>query len=44
MLFHTLKDHNGKQLFLKDLDPNRGKDVVEIMPECGLFCELEFFG
>mgnify|MGYP000845072448 FL=1 len=42
--FACLKDHNGKQLFLKDLDPNRGKDVVEIMPECGLFCELEFFG
>ena len=36
-----LKDDNGA-LFLKDLDPNRGDFPTEIMPECGLFCELEF--
>jgi hypothetical protein len=28
-------------LFLKDLDPNRGNFPMEIMPDCGLFCDLE---
>jgi hypothetical protein len=29
-------------LFLDELEPNRGDFPAEIMPECGLFCELEF--
>jgi len=29
-------------LFLDELDPNRGSFPTEIIPECGLFCELEF--
>jgi len=27
---------------LKELDPDRGRDVKEIMPDCGVFCDLEF--
>lgn len=36
-----LKDDNG-QVFLDELDPERGKDEGPIVPECGLFCDLEF--
>lgn len=35
-----LKDDKGK-VFLDELDPNRGDFPSEIMPECGLFCQLE---
>lgn len=31
---------NGK--FLKDLQPNDGINEPQIMPDCGLFCEVEF--
>jgi len=31
-----------KGTFLKDLDPDRGYYKSEIMPDCGLFCDLEF--
>ena len=33
-----LRDKNG-QLFLDQLDPDRGHDVQLIMPECGFICE-----
>lgn len=36
-----LKD-NSKPLFLDELEPDRGDFSTEIMPECGLFCDLEF--
>lgn len=28
-------------VFLKDLDPNRGKELEIIMPDCGSFCEIK---
>ena len=31
-----------KALYLDELSPDRGDFPTEIMPECGLFCELEF--
>lgn len=31
---------NGK--FLKDLKPDEGRNEPDIMPDCGLFCEVEF--
>ena len=37
-----LKEHDGTPLFLSELDPNRGNFPTEIMPECSLFCQLEF--
>ena len=40
-----LKERIGnetKALFLDELSPDRGDFPTEIMPECGLFCELEF--
>lgn len=36
-----LKDANGR-IFLDELDPNRGEKVLKIIPDCSLFCELEF--
>lgn len=35
-------DGDTKPLFLDELSPERGDFPTEIMPECGLFCELEF--
>lgn len=29
-------------VYLKDLDPNRGRDLEVIMPDCGSFCEIKF--
>lgn len=40
--FASHKDHTGTPIFLDELDPNRGEFVSEIMPECGLFCAVEF--
>ena len=40
-----LKEENegkSKPLFLDELIPGRGNFNTEILPECGLFCELEF--
>lgn len=40
-----LKERIGnetKALFLDELSPDRDDFPTEIMPECGLFCELEF--
>ena len=36
-----LKDDNGK-IFLDQLDPNRGNDDNGIIPDCSLFCAIEF--
>ena len=33
--------HILKECFLDDLDPKRGKQGDMIIPECGVFCELE---
>jgi hypothetical protein len=30
-----------KDVALKDLDPNIGIEPTEILPNCGLFCQLE---
>lgn len=37
--FAINKDKNGP-VFLDELDPNRGRNEKEIMPECGIACEL----
>lgn len=29
-------------IYLKDLDPGRGKELKVIMPDCGSFCEIKF--
>lgn len=36
-----IKDDKGR-VFLDELAPNRGVDEGPIVPECGLFCDLEF--
>ena len=36
-----LKDEHGR-IFLDELDPNRGADVSPVVPDCSLFCSLEF--
>lgn len=41
--FASHKEKDGTPIFLDELDPNRGEFTTEIMPECGLFCELEAF-
>jgi hypothetical protein len=37
-----LGHHMLKECFLDELDPKRGRMEKEIMPDCGLFCELPF--
>ncbi len=36
--------HNEKEgnIFLDELDPKRGRMTKEVMPNCGLICEVEF--
>lgn len=36
-----LKDDNGR-IWLDELDPNRGDEVKAIIPDCSLFCQIEF--
>lgn len=36
-----IKDESGR-VWLDELDPNRGDDVKAIVPDCSLFCALEF--
>ena len=36
-----LKDSNGR-IYLDELDPNRGAEIQEIVPDCSLFCQIEF--
>jgi len=36
-----LKDEHGR-IWLDELDPTRGDDVAPIVPDCSLFCAIEF--
>lgn len=36
-----LKDDDGL-VFLDELHPDRGRDSAIVMPDCGVFCEVEF--
>ena len=36
-----LKDENGR-IFLDELEPNRGENIAPIVPDCSLFCAIEF--
>lgn len=36
-----LKDENGR-IWLDELDPNRGDIVTPIVPDCSIFCAIEF--
>lgn len=36
-----LKDEHGR-IWLDELDPNRGDSVTAILPDCSLFCAIEF--
>lgn len=36
-----LKDKNGR-IWLDELDPTHGNDVIPIVPDCSLFCAIEF--
>lgn len=38
--YSILKDSKGKQIFLDELDPNRGNMNTEIFPDCGIMCYL----
>jgi len=37
-----LKDADGKRIYLDELEPDRGNDVTAIIPDCSLFCQIEF--
>ena len=37
-----MKDGDGNKIFLDELDPGRGMDVKPIIPDCDLFCQIEF--
>lgn len=39
--FASHKERDGTPIYLDELDPNRGHHQSEIIPECGLFCDLE---
>ena len=39
--FSCLKDKNGK-IFLDELNPNRGRKLKIVMPDCGNYCEVDF--
>lgn len=41
--FASHKEKDGTPIFLDELSPNRGEFTREIMPECGIFCEVEAF-
>lgn len=32
----------GRPVFLDELAPDRGDDMKKVMPECGIFCQVEF--
>ena len=38
--YAILKDSKGKQVYLDELDPNRGNMNAEIFPDCGIMCYL----
>lgn len=37
-----LKDSNGNKIYLDELDPTRGIETSPIIPDCDLFCQIEF--
>jgi len=37
-----LKETDGTRLYLDELEPNRGDAVKAIIPDCSLFCQIEF--
>ena len=37
-----LKGGGSRPLYLDKLDPNRGRKVKPIIPNCGMFCQIEF--
>lgn len=37
-----LKDTGGNKIYLDELEPNRGLEVSPIIPDCDLFCQIEF--
>jgi hypothetical protein len=32
----------GEQVYLDELDPDAGDNIKEVVPECGIFCQVEF--
>ena len=38
--YSIIKDGNGNQIFLDELDPNRGNMNLEVFPECSIMCYL----
>lgn len=38
----TCLNVNGRQIYLDNLEPNRGNLNTEITPDCSLFCAIEF--
>lgn len=41
-IVNGVKKPKFKPLFLKDLDPDKGRKEKPILPDCGTFCEIEF--
>lgn len=37
-----LKDSNSNKIYLDELEPNRGLETSPIIPDCDLFCQIEF--
>ena len=37
-----LRDSDGKRLFLDELSPTAGNATDMVLPECGIFCQVEF--
>ena len=38
--YSILKDGNGNQIFLDELEPNRGNMSMEVFPECSIMCYI----
>lgn len=37
-----LKEQDGTRIYLDKLDPKRGMEVKPIIPDCDLYCQIEF--
>lgn len=37
-----LKDADGNKIYLDELEPTRGNEPKPIIPDCNLFCQIEF--
>lgn len=37
-----LKEKDGTRIFLDELDPNRGMETKPIVPDCDIYCQIEF--